>query len=126
HLVRTVPGGGRIIWNATDERLRETLAMGCWTPLEGFAGRPVPESLWTARAAGGVEDFSCFEVLEQGRPRGTVQWGLIGAHNMENALAAIAAARRIGANRRRPGAAFQHDAHGRTPRIARGIPGGGG
>ncbi len=96
HLVRTVPGGGRIVWNAADERLQETLAMGCWTPLEGFAGRTVAAAHWTAHAAGGVEDFSCFEVLERERPRGTVQWGLIGAHNMENALAAIAAARHVG------------------------------
>ena len=96
HLVRTVPGGGRIVWNAADERLQETLAMGCWTPCEGFAGHPLPAAHWSARVTGGVEDFSCFEVLEQGRPRGTVRWGLIGAHNMENALAAIAAARHAG------------------------------
>ena len=96
HLVRTVPGGGRILWNAADERLKETLAMGCWTPREGFSSQPAAHAHWTARAAGAVEDFSCFEVLEQGRPRGTVQWGLIGAHNMENALAAIAAARHAG------------------------------
>ncbi|MGA7540946.1 MAG: UDP-N-acetylmuramate:L-alanyl-gamma-D-glutamyl-meso-diaminopimelate ligase [Steroidobacteraceae bacterium] len=95
-LVRTVPGGGRILWNAADERLKETLAMGCWTPCEGFSGHPLPAARWSARVAGGVEDFSCFEVLEQGRPRGTVRWGLIGAHNMENALAAIAAARHAG------------------------------
>jgi len=96
HLVRTVPGSGRILWNAADERLQETLAMGCWTPREGFAGHDVAAAHWTGRVAGGVEDFSCFEVLEQGRPRGTVQWRLIGAHNMENALAAIAAARHAG------------------------------
>jgi UDP-N-acetylmuramate: L-alanyl-gamma-D-glutamyl-meso-diaminopimelate ligase len=43
-----------------------------------------------------VEDFSCFEALEQGRPSGIVRWELIGVHNMENALAAIAAARHAG------------------------------
>jgi UDP-N-acetylmuramate: L-alanyl-gamma-D-glutamyl-meso-diaminopimelate ligase len=96
HLVRTVPGGGRIVWNAADARLRETLAMGCWTPLEGFASDAASEAHWTGRAAGGVEDYSRFEVLELGQPRGTVEWGLIGAHNMENALAAIAAARHAG------------------------------
>src|SRR6185312_11074104 len=96
HLVRTVPGGGRIVWNAADERLKETLAMGCWTPCEGFAGHAVPEAHWAGRATGGVQDFSRFEVLELGRVRGTVQWDLIGAHNMENALAAIAAARHAG------------------------------
>ncbi len=96
HLVRIVPGGGRIVWNAADERLRETLAMGCWTPLEGFARVPQPDALWSAQPAAGAADYSHFEVLEGGRSRGTVQWPLIGAHNMENALAAIAAARHAG------------------------------
>jgi len=96
HLVRIVPGGGRIVWNAADERLRETLAMGCWTPREGFARAGHAEALWSARAAPGVEDFSRFEVLESGRPQGTVEWQLLGAHNVDNALAAIAAARHAG------------------------------
>jgi UDP-N-acetylmuramate: L-alanyl-gamma-D-glutamyl-meso-diaminopimelate ligase len=98
HLVRIVPGSGRIVWNAADARLEQTLAMGCWTPCEGFSRSEVgaPDALWTARPAGGVDDFSQFEVLEDGQPRGTVRWQLIGAHNMENALAAIAAARHAG------------------------------
>jgi UDP-N-acetylmuramate: L-alanyl-gamma-D-glutamyl-meso-diaminopimelate ligase len=96
HLVRIVPGSGRIIWNAADPLLQDTLAMGCWTPLEGFARAPRPQALWSARALAGAADFSSFEVLEDGRSRGTVQWPLIGAHNVENALAAIAAARHAG------------------------------
>ncbi len=93
HLVRTVPGGGRIVWNAADGRLRETLRMGCWTPLEGFAREARADALWTGR---GAADFSSFDVFEGERLRGAVQWSLIGAHNMENALAAIAAARHAG------------------------------
>jgi UDP-N-acetylmuramate: L-alanyl-gamma-D-glutamyl-meso-diaminopimelate ligase len=96
HLVRIVPGSGRIIWNAADALLRETLAMGCWTPLEGFARVPHPQALWTAQPAPGAADYSHFEVYEGGRSRGTVQWPLLGAHNKENALAAIAAARHAG------------------------------
>ncbi len=108
HLVRIIPGGGRIISNSADERLRETLAMGCWTPVEGFAPavteRSATESpagrgqdaVWSARPLGAESDYSRFEVLERGKPRGTVQWSLIGAHNMENALAAIAAAHHAG------------------------------
>ena len=98
HLVRIVPGSGRIIWNASDERLEQTLAMGCWTPCEGFARAEAGarDALWTARPTGGVSDYSRFEVLEGGKPRGTVHWQMIGAHNMENALAAIAAARHAG------------------------------
>ena len=96
HLVRIVPGGGRIIWNAADARLRETLAMGCWTPLEGFARTAHDGVLWSAQPLPGAADYSRFEVLEAGRPLGTVEWSLIGAHNMENALGAIAAARHAG------------------------------
>jgi len=98
HLVRIVPGSGRIIWNASDSRLEQTLAMGCWTPCEGFAraSAGAADALWTARASGNADDFSQFEVLEAGKSRGTVHGSLIGAHNMENALAAIAAARHAG------------------------------
>jgi UDP-N-acetylmuramate: L-alanyl-gamma-D-glutamyl-meso-diaminopimelate ligase len=101
HLVRTVPGGGRIVWNASDANLARTLGMGCWTPREGVArdgaGLASGEApLWSARALPGAEDFSVFEVLEDGRPRGTVRWSMIGGHNVDNALAAIAAARHAG------------------------------
>jgi UDP-N-acetylmuramate: L-alanyl-gamma-D-glutamyl-meso-diaminopimelate ligase len=96
HLVRIVPGSGRIVWNAADARLRETLVMGCWTPLESFARTAHADALWSARPLPGAADFSRFEVLEGGKPRGVLEWSLIGAHNMENALAAIAAARHAG------------------------------
>ena len=96
HLVRIVPGSGRIIWNAADPRLKETLAMGCWTPLEGFARAPQPQARWSAQAQPGAADDSRFQVFEDGRSCGTVEWPLIGAHNKENALAAVAAARHAG------------------------------
>ncbi|MHB1872000.1 MAG: UDP-N-acetylmuramate:L-alanyl-gamma-D-glutamyl-meso-diaminopimelate ligase [Steroidobacteraceae bacterium] len=96
HLVRTVPGSGRIIWNAGDARLCEVLAMGCWTPLESFARAGGPQADWSARPLGAAADYAAFEVLAQGSPCGAVRWNLMGAHNMENALAAIAAARHAG------------------------------
>jgi UDP-N-acetylmuramate: L-alanyl-gamma-D-glutamyl-meso-diaminopimelate ligase len=95
HLVRTIPSGGRILWNASDENLKATLAMGAWTPLEGFARVPGPEASWSLDVEEGG-DFSKFVVLEGGRPQGTVKWPLLGAHNAENALAAIGAARHAG------------------------------
>jgi UDP-N-acetylmuramate: L-alanyl-gamma-D-glutamyl-meso-diaminopimelate ligase len=95
HLVRTVPGRGSIIWNAGDERLEQVLKMGCWTPLQGFSGAPGAKCQWRAEPAGAT-DFSRFEVIESGVSRGTVEWELIGAHNVENALAAIAAAHHAG------------------------------
>jgi UDP-N-acetylmuramate: L-alanyl-gamma-D-glutamyl-meso-diaminopimelate ligase len=97
HLIRTVPGTGRIVWNAADTHLARTLAMGCWTPCEGFSGRsPAAAALWTSRPAPGVTDGSAFEVLEGAKSHGRVQWSLIGAHNVDNALAALAAARHAG------------------------------
>jgi UDP-N-acetylmuramate: L-alanyl-gamma-D-glutamyl-meso-diaminopimelate ligase len=95
HLVRTIPAGGRILWNASDENLKATLAMGAWTPLEGFARVPGPEASWSLDVEEGG-DFSKFVVLEGGRPQGTVKWPLLGAHNAENALATIGAARHAG------------------------------
>ena len=96
HLVRTVPGAGLLVWNAADERLAQTLDMGCWTPREGFARDGAPGATWSARATGGRDDGSAFDVLESGRTVGTVEWGLLGWHNVDNALATIAAARHAG------------------------------
>jgi hypothetical protein len=95
HLVRTVPASGRILWNAGDENLNTTLAMGAWTPLEGFARAPGPQAPWSLDVESGG-DFSKFVVLEGGKPVGTVKWNLLGGHNAENALAAIGAARHAG------------------------------
>jgi UDP-N-acetylmuramate: L-alanyl-gamma-D-glutamyl-meso-diaminopimelate ligase len=95
HLVRTIPGSGRILWNAGDENLQATLAMGAWTPLEGFARAPGRDTAWSLDMEEGG-DFSKFVVLESGKPAGTVKWSLLGAHNAENALAAIGAARHAG------------------------------
>ncbi|MEO8016421.1 MAG: UDP-N-acetylmuramate:L-alanyl-gamma-D-glutamyl-meso-diaminopimelate ligase [Pseudomonadota bacterium] len=95
HLVRTIPGSGCILWNAGDENLKATLAMGAWTPLEGFARAPGRDAAWSLDVEEGG-DFSKFVVLEGGKPAGTVNWPLLGAHNAENALAAIGAARHAG------------------------------
>ncbi|HET7810055.1 MAG TPA: UDP-N-acetylmuramate:L-alanyl-gamma-D-glutamyl-meso-diaminopimelate ligase [Steroidobacteraceae bacterium] len=95
HLVRIIPSSGCILWNAGDANLEATLAMGAWTPREGFARAPRPGVTWSLDQPEGG-DFSKFVVLEAGRPVGTVRWDLLGAHNAENALAAIGAARHVG------------------------------
>jgi UDP-N-acetylmuramate: L-alanyl-gamma-D-glutamyl-meso-diaminopimelate ligase len=95
HLVRTVPASGRILWNASDANLAKVLEMGAWTPLEGFARQAGGNVTWSLDLPEGG-DFSKFVVLEGGRPLGTVRWDLLGAHNAENALAAIGAARHAG------------------------------
>jgi UDP-N-acetylmuramate: L-alanyl-gamma-D-glutamyl-meso-diaminopimelate ligase len=93
HLVRTVPGSGRIVVNAADPALAATLDMGCWTPREGFSHCVAAD--WQARLESA--DGSRFTVLRGGEALGTVSWPLIGLHNVDNALAAIAAACHAGA-----------------------------
>ena len=92
HLVRTVPASGRIAWNAGDAALRATLAMGSWTPLTEFAREGAAE--WRARLVS--NDGASFEVLHRDAAVGLVRWPLIGMHNVENGLAAIACAAGMG------------------------------
>jgi UDP-N-acetylmuramate: L-alanyl-gamma-D-glutamyl-meso-diaminopimelate ligase len=94
HLMRTVPGSGRVTWNAADPALAAMLAMGCWTPRCGFARAPVAEADWHVRLL--AADGSAFQLLRHGVPAGVVRWPQIGLHNVENGLAAIAAAERLG------------------------------
>ncbi|WP_456374113.1 UDP-N-acetylmuramate:L-alanyl-gamma-D-glutamyl-meso-diaminopimelate ligase [Thiolapillus sp.] len=92
HLLRTVPGSGLVVSPANDNNLKAVLDMGCWTPVESFA---VSGSA-TWQAAGRRADGSAFEVICEGRPAGRLEWSLTGEHNVNNALAALAAARHAG------------------------------
>ena len=90
HVVRIVPAGGRIVAGAGHRHLEEVLAMGCWTPVE----RAGDGGDWSAAMA--ASDGNRFSVVHGGRIVGEVEWGQRGAHNVANALAAIAAARHAG------------------------------
>ena len=92
HLVRTVPGRGRLIVNGHDERLREVLEMGCWTPVERFGFDPSFE--WSARKL--RDDGGAFAVARGGNEVGAVEWPLLGDHNVLNGLAALAACHAVG------------------------------
>jgi UDP-N-acetylmuramate: L-alanyl-gamma-D-glutamyl-meso-diaminopimelate ligase len=88
HLVRTVPGGGRLVVNGHDAALAEVLAMGCWSPVERFGDSAGAD--WTATPLN--DEVSRFRVFRHGAEIGAVEWDLLGRHNMLNALAALAAA----------------------------------
>jgi UDP-N-acetylmuramate: L-alanyl-gamma-D-glutamyl-meso-diaminopimelate ligase len=90
HLVRTVPGVGRLIVNRREPALERVLARGSWSGVEWFGGEGTDGWSMTERANGD------FEVGFNGQPQGTVSWELSGEHNRMNALAAIAAARHVG------------------------------
>ena len=93
HLVRIVPGEGRLIVNGEDAALAEVLAMGCWTPVERFAIDA--EAEWQAELV--QADGSEFILKHLGQTLGTVRWNLLGRHNVMNALAAFAACHAVGA-----------------------------
>ncbi|MBI3533642.1 MAG: UDP-N-acetylmuramate:L-alanyl-gamma-D-glutamyl-meso-diaminopimelate ligase [Burkholderiales bacterium] len=88
HLVRTVPGSGRVVVNGLEESLVRVLHAGCWSEVRSF-GAAVSD--FTAR--GEPHDF---DVLHQGQLVAKVEWALTGVHNQLNALAAIAAAEHVG------------------------------
>jgi UDP-N-acetylmuramate: L-alanyl-gamma-D-glutamyl-meso-diaminopimelate ligase len=88
HLVRIVPRNGRIIANAADANLEKVLAMGCWTPLERFGIDGAGD--WRGRFLDSQER----RIAIAGPTGASAQaaWTLSGAHNLENAVAATAAA----------------------------------
>ncbi|MDG6348136.1 UDP-N-acetylmuramate:L-alanyl-gamma-D-glutamyl-meso-diaminopimelate ligase [Luteimonas sp. 8-5] len=98
HLVRTVPGRGRLVVNGEDPRLAEVLAMGCWTPVERFGidGQCADGGRLDWQARLDAADGSVFTVIHHGRELGQSHWPLLGRHNVMNALAALAAANAIG------------------------------
>jgi UDP-N-acetylmuramate: L-alanyl-gamma-D-glutamyl-meso-diaminopimelate ligase len=92
HLLRTVPGRGRVLVPVADPAVDEVLAMGLWTPSETF-GVSAP-AYW--HCADRHADSSDFAVFAGDRPAGRVRWELLGEHNVNNALAALAAAHHAG------------------------------
>jgi UDP-N-acetylmuramate: L-alanyl-gamma-D-glutamyl-meso-diaminopimelate ligase len=89
HLVRTVPGDGRLVVNGGDEALARVLARGVWSAVEHFDDAAAGSaSQWTIAADGNV--------ALDGALQGRLAFGQTGRHNRLNALAAIAAARHAG------------------------------
>ena len=90
HLVRMIPGNGRIIANGGDARVARVLARGCWSEVERFG---------LAEVAGTGPDWTIAvdgSILLGGAPQGTLTFGQLGRHSQMNALAALAAARHAG------------------------------
>lgn len=114
HLLRAVPGNGLVVAPSADEHVTELLSQGCWTPVEQFGsadpsrnavnarateGSSAPNAWWhgaEANADGSAFDVSLRDTKGALRSYGRVEWSLLGNHNVNNALAAIAAARHAG------------------------------
>lgn len=92
HLVRTVPGNGLIIAPEQDLAINQVLDMGCWTPLERFSAHG--DTQW--HSVNSNPENSQFDIHLGSEKLGSVDWELHGQHNLNNALAAVAAARHAG------------------------------
>ena len=91
-LMRTVPGDGHIIANGNDANIQALINMGCWTPVQTFG--TADDTDWIARFGDKVERH-----IGMRSPSGTAaetRWRMAGYHNLENAMAAVAAAVSVG------------------------------
>ncbi|WP_281716355.1 UDP-N-acetylmuramate:L-alanyl-gamma-D-glutamyl-meso-diaminopimelate ligase [Alteromonas sp. CyTr2] len=88
HLVRMVPENGLILTPNNTPAIEDMLKKGCWSSRQSLGKE------WHAELL--KKDGSEFNVLHNGVITGTVTWALVGQHNVDNALMAIAAAHHAG------------------------------
>jgi UDP-N-acetylmuramate: L-alanyl-gamma-D-glutamyl-meso-diaminopimelate ligase len=94
HLVRTVPQNGLLIRPQICSALDRVIEKGCWTPIETVSIGSDDQSNWNINKLN--PDASHCEVLMNDEIVGELDWNMMGDHNANNALAAIAAARHVG------------------------------
>lgn len=90
YLLRCVPSNGSVIFPKKDLNIQDVLSRGCFSTQIATGD----ESSWHAKLLS--PDGSRFECYFKAEKRATIQWHLLGNHNVQNALAAIAAADAIG------------------------------
>ena len=88
HLIRMVPENGLILTPHQTPSIEDTLQRGCWSSRQSLGKE------WTAQTIN--PDGSEFNVLHEGDVVGKVEWSLLGQHNVDNGLMAIAAAHHAG------------------------------
>jgi len=87
HVLRLVPGRGKVIAPLGEPAIERVLAQGVWSPVERFAARCEPGATWCLEAG---------EVVCEGESLGPLPAAIRGEHNRHNALAALALARFAG------------------------------
>lgn len=90
-MLRILPGNGRVIANTHDAEIDRLLEMGCWTPVERYSSNLAVAVDWQVQRAGSGLQLQ----------RGNQSWrsgavALPGSYNLENATAAVLAARHAG------------------------------
>jgi len=90
-LLRTVPGNGRVIINGNDDNVARVIEQGCWTAVERWSCNG--ETDWNGK----FTDIGERRIqVAHGPDVAETPWKLGGKHNLENALAAVAAAQSAG------------------------------
>lgn len=88
HLVRMVPENGLILTPNNTPSIEDMLKRGCWSSRQSLGKE------WHAELLN--KDGSEFNVLHNDVIVGTVNWSLVGQHNVDNGLMAIGAAHHAG------------------------------
>jgi UDP-N-acetylmuramate: L-alanyl-gamma-D-glutamyl-meso-diaminopimelate ligase len=90
-MLRILPGNGRLVVNANELEIEKLLEMGCWTPVERYSSNPATAATALVRHSNGGLELSFEGHTLQSGPL-----ALPGLHNIENATAAVLAARHAG------------------------------
>jgi len=91
-LLRGIPGNGRLIVNSNEPEIARLIDMGCWTPVDTYSSATNIESDWLVQAQSGGK----FSLSNSASEYSLGAIPLPGAHNLENATAAVLAARNVG------------------------------
>jgi UDP-N-acetylmuramate: L-alanyl-gamma-D-glutamyl-meso-diaminopimelate ligase len=97
HLVRTVPGEGSVIVPIQDENVKQVIERGIWSKVTTFGEKTDilgGNSDWQIKLL--TADGQQFEVYHQDKYVGQTKWDLLGLHNVQNAIACVAAAYDVG------------------------------
>ncbi len=94
HLVRCIPENGLVIRPNKNDAIDRVIERGCWTPIQTLSDEKQLGSDWRYEKVS--EDGSQCNIYHRRNLIGQLDWQLIGDHNLNNALAAIAAAHHVG------------------------------
>ena len=85
YMIRIMPSAAKIIYPASDENIKNVLAMGCWSSQVPHNPTIVPIH----------QDYSAFKIID-GDKALTIQWSLLGVYNAQNAVSAYMLAKTLG------------------------------
>jgi len=90
HLIRMVPSNGLVITPTQTQSCERVINMGCWSEQQTMG----EDGDWAYQLI--KRDGSSFKIFYKSELVGQLDWELIGSHNVQNAMMAIAASRHVG------------------------------